>query len=63
MRNLLVDKDKGIFVFESKDKNVLKEFVKFVSCRLLTLGTEIAVMFLLVDLLNLNDININKFIV
>lgn len=51
-----------IFVFESKDKKVLKEFIKFVSCRLLTLGTEIVVMFLLVDLLKLNDM-ISKILV
>ena len=51
-----------IFVFESKDQKVLKEFIKFVSCRLLTLGTEIVVMFILVDLLKLNDM-ISKILV
>ena len=51
-----------VFVFESKDKNVLAEFVKFVSCRLLTLGSEILVMFILVNVLKLNDM-ISKVLV
>ena len=49
-------------IIESKDKNVLAEFVKFVSCRLLTLGSEILVMFILVNVLKLNDM-ISKILV
>ena len=51
-----------IFVFESNEQKVLKEFIKFVSCRLLTLGTEVLVMIVLVDLLKLNDM-ISKILV
>ena len=50
------------FVFESKDKKIVLEFIKFVSCRLLTLGSEILVMYILVDLLRLNDM-ISKVLV
>lgn len=50
------------FVFESKDKKIILEFIKFVSCRLLTLGSEILVMYILVDLLKLNDM-ISKVLV
>ena len=43
------------FVFESKDKKVLNELFKFVSCRLVTLGLEVLCMYILVDLISLND--------
>ena len=51
-----------IFVFESHDKKVFIEFIKFVSCRLLTLGSEVVVMYILVDLIKLNDM-ISKVLV
>ena len=44
-----------IFVFESKESKVLIEFIKFVGCRLFTLGSELLTMWILVDLLNIND--------
>ena len=49
------------FVFESKEKDMLKEISKFVSCRLLTLGLEVALMFIFVSLLHINDM-ISKII-
>lgn len=51
-----------IFVFNSKDKKLFKEFINFLTCRLLTLGIEMLVMFILVDLLKINDI-ISKILV
>ena len=45
-----------IFVFNSKNKNKIKECINFISCRLLTLGIEIAVMFLFVDLIKIPDL-------
>lgn len=51
-----------IFVFESKTKNILVEFIKFLSCRLLTLGSEVLVMYILVNILKLNDM-ISKILV
>lgn len=44
-----------IFVFESKDKKIIVEFIKFIGCRLLTLGSELLTMWILVDLLKIND--------
>lgn len=44
-----------IFVFESKDKKIFIEFIKFIGCRLLTLGSELLTMWILVDLLKIND--------
>lgn len=45
-----------IFVFNSKNKNKIKECINFISCRLLTLGIEIVVMFLFVDLIKIPDL-------
>ena len=45
-----------IFVFESKEKKVFIEFIKFIFCRLLTLGSELLTMWILVDLLSINDL-------
>ena len=42
-------------VFESKEKDLLKEISKFVSCRLLTLGMEVVLMILFVSVLHIND--------
>jgi len=50
------------FVFESKNKKVIKEFALFINCRLLTLLLEIAFMFLMVDLIKLDD-RISKILV
>lgn len=50
------------FVFESKNKKVIKEFVLFINCRLLTLLLEIAFMFLMVNLIRLDD-RISKILV
>ena len=43
------------FVFESKEKDMLKEITKFVSCRLLTLGLEVVLMIVFVSILHIND--------
>ena len=43
-----------IFVFESKEKNILKEFFAFVSSRLLTLLLDMGTMFVLSTLLQVN---------
>lgn len=51
-----------IFVFQSKNKNVLKEAIKFYLSRISTLLLEIFCMFLLVNLLTIND-KISKIIV
>ena len=48
-----------IFVFESKEKNILKEFVAFVSSRVLTLLLDMGTMFVLSTLLQINY-NISK---
>lgn len=48
-----------IYVFESRSKgyaDVLREIVSFVSCRLLTGLMDLAIMFVCVDLLHLNDL-------
>ncbi len=44
-----------LFVFKSKNKKLISEISKFFTCRLLTLGIEIVVMFALVDLIRMND--------
>ena len=49
------------FVFESKDPNKLKELIKFVTARLLTLFLDMLVMFILITLLHFND-KISKLI-
>lgn len=51
-----------IFVFESKDKNIMLEFFKFVMARVLSLLSELLVMFILVDLIKVDD-KIAKIIV
>lgn len=43
------------FVFESKEKDIIKEISKFVSCRLLTLGLEVVLMILFVSIMHIND--------
>ncbi len=50
------------FVFESKNKKVIKEFALFINCRLLTLLLEIAFMFIMVDLIKFDD-RISKILV
>lgn len=44
-----------IIVFKSKDTKILKEFLSFVSARLLTLGMEMLIMFVFVTALGLNS--------
>lgn len=51
-----------IFVFESKAKNIIVEFSKFVFSRVLSLLSEIAVMAFLVQLIHIDD-KISKIIV
>jgi putative flippase GtrA len=49
------------FVFKSKNKNILKEISSFFSSRVLTLLMEMLTMFVMVTLLNINDL-ISKLI-
>lgn len=51
-----------IFVFKSNSVNVVKEFITFVSSRVVTLLLDMFMMFLLVSLLSYND-KISKLIV
>ena len=51
-----------IFVFHSKEKNIIAEFCSFIFSRVLSLLAEIVCMFLLVDLIHVNDM-ISKVIV
>ena len=51
-----------IFVFNSKDKNIMFEFLKFIMARILSLLSELLVMFILVDLIKIDD-KISKIIV
>ncbi len=51
-----------IFVFQSKNKEILKEAIKFYLSRISTLLLEILCMFLLVNILKIND-KISKIIV
>ena len=44
-----------IYVFQSTRKNVLQEIVSFYSSRLLTLFMDMAIMFVMVTLLGIND--------
>ena len=44
-----------IFVFKSKEKKYLKEVSSFVSSRIVTLVVEMAIMFVFVTVLHLND--------
>ncbi len=50
-----------IFVFESKEKNIFKEFVAFVSSRVATLLLDMGTMFVLSTLLQINY-NISKLV-
>lgn len=50
-----------IFVFESKEKNILKEFFAFVSSRVVTLLLDMGTMFVLSTLLHINY-NISKLV-
>ena len=50
-----------IFVFESKKKNILKEFIAFISSRLLTLLLDMGIMWLLSTFLGINY-NISKIV-
>lgn len=51
-----------IFVFESKNKNIIKEFSEFVGARIMTLLFEMLFMFVTVELIHIND-RIAKLIV
>lgn len=54
-----------LYVFNSKDKNkdvVIKEFIKFVNCRLTSGVIEMILLFLLVNMIKVNDI-ISKFVI
>lgn len=44
-----------LFVFESKNCDIIKEIVKFVSCRLTTLLMEVLLMILFVSVFKIND--------
>ena len=44
-----------IFVFKSKNKNIIKEMGSFFGARLLTLGMEMAIMWIFVTWLGLNE--------
>lgn len=50
-----------IFVFESKKNNILKEFLAFVSSRVLTLLLDMGIMWLLSTVLSVNY-NISKIV-
>ena len=48
-----------IYVFKSKKsdfKNIIREAVSFVTCRILTLGLDLGTMFLMVQIIRTNDI-------
>lgn len=44
-----------IYVFQSKQENILREMVAFYSSRLLTLFMDMAIMFIMVTLCRVND--------
>lgn len=50
-----------VFVFESKEKNILKELIAFVSSRVLTLLLDMGTMFVLSTLLHINY-NLSKIV-
>ena len=50
------------FVFNSKSKKLLKEFISFIASRLFTLGVELVCMYLFVQVFSIND-RISKIIV
>lgn len=43
------------YVFESKEKDKVKEGIKFILSRLTTLGLDMLTMFIMVSVLNIND--------
>lgn len=45
-----------IFVFKSKNKNIVSEFSKFVGSRIASLLMDMSIMFVIVSLLSLSDI-------
>lgn len=48
-----------LYVFNSKDKRmdvIVKEFIKFINCRLTSGFIEVLLLFLLVDIMKINDI-------
>lgn len=51
-----------IYVFKSKENDTKKEFIQFVGLRLLTLGIESALMFVCIQMLDINE-NISKIAV
>jgi len=51
-----------IFVFNSKEKNIILELIKFYLSRLASLGIELLLMYLFVKIFNINDM-ISKIIV
>ena len=51
-----------MFVFHSKEKNIISEFCSFIFSRVLSLIAEMACMFLLVDFIHIND-KVSKVIV
>lgn len=54
-----------LYVFNSKDENkdlVIKEFITFVNCRLTSGVIEMILLFLLVDMIKVNDI-ISKLVI
>jgi putative flippase GtrA len=52
----------GIFVFNSKEKNIIKEIASFTASRIFSLIVEIIVMFILTSIFKIND-RIAKIIV
>lgn len=50
------------YVFRSQNKNIFKEFYRFIILRLLSLVCDIAIMFFLVSFLGINDL-ISKIVV
>ena len=54
-----------LYVFNSKDKSkdiIIKEFIKFVNCRLTSGIIEMILLFLLVDIIKVNDV-ISKLVI
>ena len=45
-----------IFVFQSKNKNIASEFIKFIISRILSLLMDMGTMFIIVSLLNSSDV-------
>lgn len=43
------------YVFESRDPNILREIISFYAARLVTLGMDMGVMFLMVTVAGIND--------